>query len=108
VALRSLHHPPAAHSCLALHDALPIFGFSFVLPSAHNTTPVQAASRGFGAIFLDVETPNTTSIEYFNGTTSLGKFFVPVGASAQRSEEHTSELQSRENVVCRLLLEIEK
>jgi hypothetical protein len=58
-------------------------GFSFVLPSAHTTTPVQAASRGFGAIFLDVETPNTTSIEYFNGTTSLGKFFVPVGASAQ-------------------------
>src|SRR5690606_41860143 len=29
----------------------------------------------------------------------------PVGA---RSEEHTSELQSRENVVCRLLLEKKK
>ncbi|PYS85384.1 MAG: hypothetical protein DMF67_01605 [Acidobacteria bacterium] len=58
-------------------------GFSFVLPSVHTTTPVQAASRGFGAIFLDVETPNTTSIEYFNGTTSLGKFFVPVGTSGQ-------------------------
>src|SRR5690606_42059922 len=27
------------------------------------------------------------------------------GASEQRSEEHTSELQSRENLVCRLLLE---
>src|SRR5436309_8909246 len=27
------------------------------------------------------------------------------GASDQRSEEHTSELQSRENLVCRLLLE---
>src|SRR5690606_42043271 len=26
-------------------------------------------------------------------------------ASAERSEEHTSELQSRENLVCRLLLE---
>src|SRR5690606_41278808 len=26
-------------------------------------------------------------------------------AQAQRSEEHTSELQSRENLVCRLLLE---
>src|SRR5436309_4626390 len=26
------------------------------------------------------------------------------GARAQRSEEHTSELQSRENLVCRLLL----
>ena len=57
--------------------------FSFVLPSAANTTPVPAVTRGFGAIFLDVETPNTTSIEYFSNGTSLGKFFVPVGASGQ-------------------------
>src|SRR5690606_42135292 len=28
-----------------------------------------------------------------------------VGAELERSEEHTSELQSRENLVCRLLLE---
>src|SRR5436309_12234149 len=28
--------------------------------------------------------------------------------SAERSEEHTSELQSRENLVCRLLLEKKK
>src|SRR5436309_12548619 len=28
--------------------------------------------------------------------------------TAQRSEEHTSELQSRENLVCRLLLEKKK
>src|SRR5690606_41576977 len=30
------------------------------------------------------------------------------GASYDRSEEHTSELQSRENLVCRLLLEKKK
>src|SRR5258707_8690702 len=30
------------------------------------------------------------------------------GASAQRSEEHTSELQSRQYLVCRLLLEKKK
>src|SRR5262249_44703351 len=53
---------------------------SFVLASAHTTTPVPAATRGFGAIFRNVELPNTSSIEYFNGNTSLGKFFVPVGA----------------------------
>src|SRR5207302_7335318 len=29
-------------------------------------------------------------------------------AAAERSEEHTSELQSRENLVCRLLLEKKK
>src|SRR5262249_18194952 len=33
---------------------------------------------GFGAVFLNVELPNTTSIEYFDGGgNSLGKFFVP-------------------------------
>src|SRR3712207_8401702 len=31
-----------------------------------------------------------------------------VGRSAQRSEEHTSELQSRQYLVCRLLLEKKK
>src|SRR5436309_11146837 len=30
------------------------------------------------------------------------------GATPRRSEEHTSELQSRENLVCRLLLEKKK
>src|SRR5690606_42143615 len=29
---------------------------------------------------------------------------IPTGEPSRRSEEHTSELQSRENLVCRLLL----
>src|SRR5690606_41336986 len=33
---------------------------------------------------------------------------APPSASSERSEEHTSELQSRENLVCRLLLEKKK
>ena len=56
---------------------------NFVLASAPTTTTVQASTRGFGAIFLDVEQANTSSIEYFNGAVSLGKFFVPAGASGQ-------------------------
>src|SRR5690606_39317891 len=43
----------------------------------------------------------------------VNKNFVCVGAGSgqgngARSEEHTSELQSRENIVCRLLLEKKK
>jgi uncharacterized protein (TIGR03118 family) len=57
--------------------------FHFVLPSNHGTTPVPAESHGFGAIFKNVHIANTTSIEYFNGDTSLGKFFVPVGGAGQ-------------------------
>src|SRR2546430_12885508 len=33
---------------------------------------------------------------------------MPPGDSARRSEEHTSELQSQSNLVCRLLLEKKK
>src|SRR5207302_4619957 len=36
------------------------------------------------------------------------KFRAPVNGTLFRSEEHTSELQSRENLVCRLLLENKK
>src|SRR3712207_7927648 len=35
-------------------------------------------------------------------------FDVPDGANVARSEEHTSELQSRQYLVCRLLLEKKK
>lgn len=49
----------------------------FVLASGPNQQAIPAAVAGFGAIFLNVTQANTTSIEYFSGTTSLGKFFVP-------------------------------
>jgi hypothetical protein len=53
-------------------------GFRFVLASAHTASQEFAATRGFGAIFRNVVLANTTSIEYFNGARSLGKFFVPI------------------------------
>src|SRR5690606_39435493 len=43
-----------------------------------------------------------------SGPSSVSFCFDPAGGSPSgtaRSEEHTSELQSRENLVCRLLLE---
>jgi uncharacterized protein (TIGR03437 family) len=56
---------------------------NFVLVSAATTTPVPASTRGFGVIFVDVESANSSSIEYFNGSVSLGKFFVPAGQNGQ-------------------------
>src|SRR5437016_9715797 len=38
----------------------------------------------------------------------LSPTFLPAGGSKSRSEEHTSELQSLTNLVCRLLLEKKK
>src|SRR3712207_7803338 len=37
-----------------------------------------------------------------------GRFYMRFGAEKRRSEEHTSELQSRQYLVCRLLLEKKK
>src|SRR2546430_7861508 len=42
------------------------------------------------------------------GRRHLGLRGAPVVAATQRSEEHTSELQSQSNLVCRLLLEKKK
>src|SRR5258708_15254230 len=42
------------------------------------------------------------------GPSGAGGFFGPVAKSSLRSEEHTSELQSPDHLVCRLLLEKKK
>src|SRR5207302_3606536 len=53
---------------------------------------------------LPVEWGDTVHIDVVD---RLGNMLsaTPSGGWLQRSEEHTSELQSRENLVCRLLLE---
>src|SRR2546430_9378275 len=40
--------------------------------------------------------------------TQSGQMGIGEGAAGRRSEEHTSELQSQSNLVCRLLLEKKK
>src|SRR2546427_8837464 len=86
---------------LSLHDALPIFPHLHVRPCEPAPPRVQPA----GALRLRVA-----------GRGADGERIVPVLLSAvrarqiveQRSEEHTSELQSQSNLVCRLLLEKKK
>src|SRR2546422_3003756 len=53
----------------------------------------------------DLKTPLSV-IRMFGETLELGR--LPDEARRQRSEEHTSELQSRLHLVCRLLLEKKK
>ncbi len=59
-------------------------GQSFTLPG----TATAAGTRGFGAIFLDVEKAGSSSIEYFGHDASghevsLGTFAVPTGTSGE-------------------------
>src|SRR3712207_9037522 len=66
---------------LSLHDALPIW----------RTRPAKAATTARASRSVSGSMSTTTS-----------------GTRRARSEEHTSELQSRQYLVCRLLLEKKK
>src|SRR2546430_7834548 len=73
---------------LSLHDALPIYGPAFVV--------FDEASKCPKAAWTEVVRPALADKQ--------GKaIFI-----CKRSEEHTSELQSQSNLVCRLLLEKKK
>src|SRR2546426_7748662 len=75
---------------LSLHDALPISA----VPQDVDNRPARGARRG------DVLPPAHTI--------APRRCEQPHDAGRQRSEEHTSELQSPCNLVCRLLLEKKK
>jgi hypothetical protein len=38
---------------------------------------IAASVQGFGAVFSDVDQPNTGYLEFFDGSRSLGKHFIP-------------------------------
>src|SRR5690606_41777294 len=84
---------------LSLHDALPIF---FSVRSSSFAPAVSRATVTFRKFAAAVRTSSLT----FSLPLQSPRPFIDVSrSSARRSEEHTSELQSRENLVCRLLLE---
>src|SRR2546427_9525948 len=64
------------------------------------------------ALGLAVRDVRTEGLAASRGATDFGEYFTYFSlflvASALRSEEHTSELQSQSNLVCRLLLEKKK
>src|SRR2546429_8787757 len=62
----------------------------------------DASLGGAGALGLDPTDPAAKD-DVITGT-----MVVPVNREIERSEEHTSELQSRLHLVCRLLLEKKK
>src|SRR3712207_6891640 len=75
---------------LSLHDALPIFAIGNALGQFQNTVTSGIIS-GYGR--------DVTASDGSGDASDLNDL---------RSEEHTSELQSRQYLVCRLLLEKKK
>src|SRR3712207_6920775 len=77
---------------LSLHDALPILATRKVAP---------ALAAGCTVVLKPAELTPLTTLLF---TSLLVEAGLPPGV-VNRSEEHTSELQSRQYLVCRLLLE---
>src|SRR3712207_6969301 len=80
---------------LSLHDALPISG------------GVKARERSTAASPASLE-PGVRTGATPGCAAGTGQLQRNAAGEARRSEEHTSELQSRQYLVCRLLLEKKK
>src|SRR3712207_7403796 len=87
---------------LSLHDALPI---CFPLPAPRFHSPC-AGIRNARLNRLDAFSHAMIAVSAT--ISSSEKWRRRVSKRASRSEEHTSELQSRQYLVCRLLLEKKK
>src|SRR5690554_7585889 len=86
---------------LSLHDALPIFQLPF--DDFRLGMPVALSKGMYNYNLLSRLLGHMRHVEDFN---QLPIPFLCIGTDAvTRSEEHTSELQSRPHLVCRLLLE---
>src|SRR2546430_9020751 len=70
--------------------------------------PPRSTLFPYTTLFRSVEKPMATSLEQAAGLLELARRSAGLLVCAPRSEEHTSELQSQSNLVCRLLLEKKK
>src|SRR5207249_8305215 len=100
--------PPPAIYTLSLHDALPISSSSAKpkAPSASDATVNGAVAPspgllGNAASRRPARVPRSEG-QPVDSAERHGR--VPTARRCRRSEEHTSELQSRFDLVCRLLL----
>src|SRR5690606_41538770 len=93
---------------LALHDALPIYlaNLAIVGNRQHQHLAVGRCANGGAVDGLQPgrRRARRQASQYQHGQPAV-KWLHPALQLLSRSEEHTSELQSRENLVCRLLLE---
>src|SRR3989449_5406496 len=76
--------------------------------SAHDTSgsPAKISTTSMSSVTSNA--PLTGWLKTYRATTSTNVRSIMARRMAERSEEHTSELQSRLHLVCRLLLEKKK
>src|SRR5690606_40146027 len=77
---------------------------SFTLASASAQTALVLTDAAGAQHRIELGTRAPGDVAFQVDPAKLGLPAGSYGLSVERSEEHTSELQSRENLVCRLLL----
>src|SRR5690606_41385312 len=92
---------------LSLHDALPISMFKKTKRSVNFSVNIDYSNKIPRLDFIEMmeDSYETSIIDYLADEFTKDILSNPDQIKSKRSEEHTSELQSRENLVCRLLLE---
>src|SRR5690606_41990560 len=101
------HRPPTETYTLSLHDALPIL----FVPMAFFPGSTGVIYQQFSVTIVSAMTLSVLVALIFTPALCANLLKpIPKGQHQAkrgffRSEEHTSELQLRENLVCRLLLE---
>src|SRR5690606_39340480 len=98
----------AARSPLSLHDALPIYDRKFEIAIreievAQRLSPTSPSILANKALILHHAGRHDEALAILEPLAAAQPELLSP-ASYLRSEEHTSELQSRENLVCRPLL----
>src|SRR5690606_42031905 len=95
-------------STLSLHDALPIFFVGARVMNIENRYDFDIMNGEQGRVMALIEDNDTENTQKrtlvrvrFPDVKKISREHSPV-VKNKRSEEHTSELQSRENLVCRL------
>src|SRR5207244_8439503 len=103
------YNPPATTSLppLSLHDALPIFSATLNTLGTQSLTATDTATStitGSATVTVNPVAPtNLTATAVSSNQINLT--WQDNSSNETRSEEHTSELQSPDHLVCRLLLE---
>src|SRR3712207_7558563 len=92
---------------LSLHDALPIYVTGYYKLGGH-TTVNNSSNIALIAIEIFIDATIEEFIHRGIILENLRKYGDMFAIIVSRSEEHTSELQSRQYLVCRLLLEKKK
>src|SRR5436309_10546627 len=91
---------------LSLHDALPIFAACYAFPHRASDKGIFDHPHEAGTAYNSISAVRFAELAIEKQLKRRGG--RDSAAHPIRSEEHTSELQSRENLVCRLLLEKKK